>query len=118
MSREDEKCSRRVVCWEAGKDGRVVSWKGGKGWRIVRRQCWRDRRAVTWQVGKSGGRVGSEEVASGERCNGRKVARWERRRMVNWQGGRFSVLFKSGGHMVSPRLHLFVFDVDQQWNKG
>ena len=34
------------------------------------------------------------------------------------QGGRFLVLFKSGGHRVSSRFHLFVSDVDQQWNKG
>ena len=76
MSRESEKCSSMVVCWEAGKGGRVVSWKGGKGWRIVRRQCWRGWRAVTWQVGKGGVRVCSEEVASGERCDGSKVVRW------------------------------------------
>ena len=37
--------------------------------------------------------------------------------MVKWQGGRFLVLFKSGGHRVSPRFHLFISDVDQQQNK-
>ena len=40
------------------------------------------------------------------------------RRVVKWQGGRFLVLFKCGGHRMSPRFHLFVSDVDQQWNKG
>ena len=35
---------------------------------------------MTWQVGKGGGRVGSEEVATGERCDGSKVARWERKK--------------------------------------
>ena len=39
-------------------------------------------------------------------------------RVVKWKGGRLLVLFKSGGHMVSPRFHLFVSDVDQQWNEG
>ena len=38
--------------------------------------------------------------------------------MVKWQGGRFLVLFKSGGLRASPRFHLFVSDVDQQRNKG
>ena len=40
------------------------------------------------------------------------------RRVVKWQGGRFLVLFKCGGHRMSPRFQLFVSDVDQQWNKG
>ena len=40
------------------------------------------------------------------------------RRVVKWHGERFLVLFKSGGHSVSRRSHLFVSDVDQQWNKG
>ena len=31
------------------------------------------------------------------------------------RGEKFPVLFKSGGN---PRFHSFVFDVDQQWNKG
>ena len=33
------------------------------------------------------------------------------------QGGRFLVLFKSGEHMVSPRFHLFVSDVNQLGNE-
>ena len=37
---------------------------------------------------------------------------------MKWQGGRILVLFKSWGHMVGPRFHIFVSDVDQQWNKG
>ena len=36
---------------------------------------------------------------------------------MNWKGGSFLVLFKSGGCRVSPRFHLLVYDVDQQWNK-
>ena len=40
---------------------------------------------------------------------------------MKWQGGEtgggggFLVLFKSGGHRVSPRFHFLVSDVDQQW---
>ena len=52
---------------------------------------------------------------------GARVVRWQIRksgRIVKWQGERFLVLFKSWGHRVSPRFHLFVSDVDQQWNKG
>ena len=37
---------------------------------------------------------------------------------MKWQGGAFLVLFKSGERRVSPRFHLFVYDVDQQRNKG
>ena len=104
-----------VVSWEGGKGVRVVCWKGGKGGiggRLVGWQGWRGWRAVTWQVGKGGGGGGggSEEVARWERCKDSEVAKW--------QGGRFLVLFKSGGHRVSHRLHLFVSDVDQQQNKG
>ena len=50
-------------------------------------------RVVTWQVGRGG-------------------------RMVKWQGGRFPALFKSRGHSVRPRFHLFVSDVNQQRNEG
>ena len=57
----------------------------------------------------------SEEV---ERWEGVRVVRSQGGRMVKWQGGKFLVLFKSGGHGVSPRFHLFVSDVDQQQNKG
>ena len=52
---------------------------------------------------------------------GARVVRWQGvkvRRVVKWQGGRFLVLFKSGRHRVSPRFHLFVSDVVQQWNEG
>ena len=35
-------------------------------------------------------------------------------RVVKWQGGRFLVVFKGGGHRVTPRFHLFVSDVDQK----
>ena len=37
--------------------------------------------------------------------------------MVRCQGGMFAVLFKSGGRRVSPRMHLFFSDVNQQ-NEG
>ena len=30
------------------------------------------------------------------------------------QGGKFLVLFGSGGHMMSPRFHIFFSDLDQQ----
>ena len=32
--------------------------------------------------------------------------------------GRFLVVFKSGGHRMSPRFHLLVSDVDEQQNEG
>ena len=48
---------------------------------------------------------------------GARVARSQGGRMVKWRGGRFLVLFKSGGHGMSPRFHLFASDVDQQQNK-
>ena len=50
-----------------------------------------------------------------------RVVRWQDRkgrRVVKWQGGRFLDLFISWAHRVSPRFHLFVSDVDQQWNEG
>ena len=37
---------------------------------------------------------------------------------MKWQVGRFLVLFKIGGRRVSPRLYLFVSDIDQQRNEG
>ena len=46
--------------------------------------------------------------------------RWEGgegRRMDRQKGGRYSILFKSGGHKMSPRFHLFVSDVNQG-NRG
>ena len=33
--------------------------------------------------------------------------------MVRWEGRSFLVLFKGGGCRVSPRFHLFVFDINQ-----
>ena len=33
--------------------------------------------------------------------------------MVRKKGGRYLVLFKGGGHKISPRFHLFVSDVNQ-----
>ena len=61
-------------------------------------------------------------MASWERLGGEGVVRrWQGGkggRMVKWQDERFLALFKSGGHRVSPRFHLFSSDVDQQRNKG
>ena len=78
---------------------------------------------MTWQVWKAwvvgGGGEGSEEVARWERCKCSEVAmRSERgRRAVKWQGGWFVVLFKSEGHKVSLKFHLFISDVYQQQNE-
>ena len=36
---------------------------------------------------------------------------------MKWQDQRFLVVFKSRGRRVTPRLHAFVSDVDQQWSK-
>ena len=38
-------------------------------------------------------------------------------RVVKWQDQRFLVVFKSRGRRVTPRLHAFVSDVDQQWSR-
>ena len=37
--------------------------------------------------------------------------------LVRWQGGRFPVLFNSGGRRVKPRFYLFVSDANQR-NEG
>ena len=68
-------------------------------------------------------RLEGSAVTSWQRCTGGGglERRWQGgkgRRVVKWQGGRFLVLFKSGGHRVSSRFYLFISDVDQQWNKG
>ena len=55
-------------------------------------QIGKDRRVVRWQGGKVG-------------------------RVVKWQDQRFLVVFKSRGRRVTPRLHAFVSDVDQQWSR-
>ena len=59
---------------------------------------------MRWQVRK-GGRVMRSQ-------GGKRV------RVVMWlgggRGGGFLVLFKSGGHRVSPRFHFLVSNVDQQ----
>ena len=47
-----------------------------------------------------------------------KVVRWQVGRVVKWQVGRFLVLFKGGGQRVSPRVHLFVSDVEKQRYQG
>ena len=56
-------------------------------------------RAVRWQGGKGG-----------------KVVRWQGEkggRMVRQKVERYLVLFKDGGHKMSPRFHLFVSNVNQ-----
>ena len=73
---------------EGGKSGRLARWEGGEGGRVVRRQDGKGRKVVRWQGGKGG-------------------------RMVRQKGGRYVVLFKSGGHKMSPKFHLFVSDIDQ-----
>ena len=43
-----------------------------------------------------------------------RIVRWQGGkggRMVRQKGGRYLVLFKGGGHKMSPRFHLFVSDV-------
>ena len=55
------------------------------------------------------GRWENSEVA------GRRGGRVVRRQTS--KGGRILVLFQGVGHRVSPRLHLFVFDVKQR-NEG
>ena len=71
--------------WEGEKVGRLVQWEGGK---VVRWQGGKGGKVVRWQGGKGG-------------------------RVVRQKGGRYLVLFKGGGHKMSPRFHLFVSDVNQ-----
>ena len=57
------------------------------------------------------------EVAGWERWGVSEVAKWER-----WENGEVErwghlVLFKDGGHKMSPRFHLVVSDVNEG-NKG
>ena len=91
---------------------RVVSWEGGKGGKdgkVVRQQGCRGWRAVTWQIGKGWGE-GWGVVKRWQSGNGVRIVRWQGGkggRMMKRQGGRFLVLFKSGGHRVSPRFHHF-----------
>ena len=50
------------------------------------------------------------------RWEGERIVRWQGGkggRMVRQKGGRYLVLFKDGGHKMSPRFHLFVSDVNQ-----
>ena len=104
MSRKSERGSGRV-----GKVGgcELGRWERCEGSVLERWERWH-RWEASW-------------VARLERLEGSDMARWERCKdseVAKWQGGRFLVLFKSGGHRVSHRLHLFVSDVDQQQNKG
>ena len=56
------------------------------------------------------GRWQGSEVAGWERKEGSEVARWENGEAERWE---YLVLFKDGGHNMSPRFHLFVSDVNQ-----
>ena len=69
-----------------------MRWEGAKGGRLVRWQGEKGGKVVRWQTRKGG-------------------------RMVRQKDGRYLVLFKGGGHKMSPRFHLLVFDVNQG-NKG
>ena len=67
---------------------------------------------MTGQVGNSGG---GWVVKQWQGVKGVRVVRWQDgkgRRVVKWQGGKFLVLFKSGGHRVSPKFHPSLSDVD------
>ena len=49
-----------------------------------------------------------------------RVVRWQGGkggRMVRQKGGRYLDLFKDWGHKMSPRVHLFISDVNQR-NEG
>ena len=68
-------------------------------------------------MGKVRGEEGGGVVRSWQGGKGARVMRWhggKSGKMVKWQGGRFLALFKSRGHKVGPRFHLFVSDVDQR----
>ena len=60
-------------------------------------------------------------MASWQRCRGGGLLRrWQGGngvRVVRWQWEIPGVI-REWGHRVSPKFHLFVFDVDQQPNKG
>ena len=120
MSRKSERGSGRVGkvggCelgrWERCEGSVLERWERWHRWEaswVARLERLEGSDMASWERWGGGG-GGSEEVARWERCKDSEVAKW--------QGGRFLVLFKSGGHRVSHRLHLFVSDVDQQQNKG
>ena len=48
-----------------------------------------------------------------ERWEGGEVGKLKKMGVLGWEGWRFLVLFKGGGCRVSPKFHLFVFDVNQ-----
>ena len=85
-------------------------WEGGKMGRWER-----------WEVSEAGrwGRWEGSEVTRWERWESSEVARWEREggRIVRQKRGRYLILFKDGGHKMSPRFPLFVSDVNQE-NEG
>ena len=65
--------------------------------------------------------MGGGGMVSWQSGNGARVVRWQGKKgggVMKWQGTRFLVLLRIVGRRVSPRLHLFVCDVDQQRNEG
>ena len=71
------------------------------------------------QVQGQGGGRGSEDLERWEKCKGSEVARlerWENGEVKRWEVPSF--IQEEGRHRLSPKFHLFVSDVDQQWNKG
>ena len=57
---------------------------------------WEGGRLVRWEGGEGG-----------------RVVKWQGGRMVKQKGGKDLVLLKGEGHKMSPRFHLFVYDVNQ-----
>ena len=100
---------RRWERWEVSKLEKWKRWEDSEAARLERLEGsdvaswerWLGQVVRGWQGGKSA-----------------KVMRWQGGRVVKWYGGSFLVLFKGVGHRVSRRFHLFVSDVDQQWNEG
>ena len=92
--------------------GNVVSWERWEGSGLGRWERWEGSKLERWK------RWEDSEVARSKRLEGNEVAsrkggsavRWQRWIVVIWQGGRFLVLFKSGGCRVSPGFHLLVLD--------
>ena len=77
---------------------------------VVRQGRWEGSEVGRWEGSEEGRweRWKVSEVGSWERWQGRKGGR-----MVRQKGGRYLVLFKDGGHKMSPKFHLFVSDVNQ-----
>ena len=82
--------------WRGRESGRVVRWEDEKGERLVRREGGEGGKVVRWQGGKGG-------------------------KMVRQKGGRYLVLFKGGGHKMSPSfifLFLMLIKGTKAWPQG